>query len=50
MTPRQAAANAFVNLWRYLSDVFGQAIALADRSLQAARREYLETAACPTHA
>lgn len=42
MTIRQAAANAFINLWRYLFDTYGAARALVDSALQAARREYLE--------
>ena len=41
MTARTIAATAFVTLFEFLRDTIGIALALADRALQAARRDYL---------
>lgn len=41
MTLREAAAVEFVFLWEYLRYVYGEALALADLGLQAARRAYI---------
>ena len=41
MTARQLAATAFVQLFKFLRDTIGIVLALSDRALQAARRDYL---------
>jgi hypothetical protein len=41
MSARIEAATAFVQLWQFLVETIGAAAALADRALQAARRQYV---------
>lgn len=41
MTARIQYATAFIQLWQYLVETIGAVAALADRALQAARRDYV---------